>query len=61
MEVCVELVGARVIKEGGLSYYPVRVLGLTVSPRCCGSSRRYQTGTCISGPDRVGCYEVGRL
>ena len=61
MEVGVELVSARVIHEVGFSFYQIRVLGLTASALCCGSGRMYQAGTCISGSDRVGCYEVGRL
>ena len=61
MELCVELVCARVMKEVGFSCYPVRTLGLTVFWLCCGSSWRYQAGTCISAPNRVGCYEAGRL
>ena len=52
---CAKLVGARVMKEVGFSYYPIRMLGLTASPLCCGSSRRYQAGTCISGLEWVRC------
>ena len=61
MEVGVERVSARVIHEVGFAFCQIRVLGLTASLLCCGSSRRYQAGTCVSVSGRVGCYEVGRL
>ena len=40
---CVELAGVRVMKETGFFLL---------------TSAKYQAGSCISGPDRVGCYEV---